>query len=92
MRYCVYVKSQNIKIMHYKFSKTFEYYVNCYVEADTLEEALEIANSDDAEWEQDDESLCTFRNYSEAVNEDEAECEDDLEYEPVDELTYEQLP
>lgn len=82
----------NIKIMHYKFSKTFEYYVNCYVEADTLEEALEIANSDDAEWEQDDESLCTFRNYSEAVNEDEAECEDDLEYEPVDELTYEQLP
>ena len=78
--------------MHYKFSKTFEYYVNCYVEADTLEEALEIANSDDAEWEQDDESLGTFRSYSEAVNEDEAECEDDLEYEPVDELTYEQLP
>ena len=78
--------------MHYKFSKTFEYYVNCYVEADTLEEALEIVNSDDVEWEQDDESLCTFRNYSEAVNEDEVECEDDLEYEPVDELTYEQLP
>ena len=47
---------------------------------------------DDAKWEQDDESLCTLRNYSEAVNEDEAECEDDLDYELVDELTYEQLP
>ena len=48
--------------MHYKFSKTFEYYVNCYVEAETLEEALDIANSDDVEWEQEDELLCTFRH------------------------------
>jgi len=78
--------------MHYKFSKTFEYYVDCYVEADTLEEALKIANSGDVEWEEVDKPYCTFRNYSEAINEDEAKCESDLEYDPVDELTYDQLP
>ena len=78
--------------MHYKFSKTFEYYVECYVEADTLEEALEIANSNEAEWDSVDKPYCTLRNYYEAVNEDEAESEDDLEYDFVDELTYEQLP
>lgn len=79
-------------IMHYKFSKTFEYYVDCYVEADTLEEALEIANSNEAEWDSVDKPYCTLRNYYEAVNEDEAESEDDLEYDFIDELTYEQLP
>jgi hypothetical protein len=78
--------------MHYKFSKTYEYYVDCYVEADTLEEALEIANSSEAEWDSVDKPYCTLRNYYEAVNEDEAESEDDLEYDLVDELTYEQLP
>jgi hypothetical protein len=78
--------------MHYKFSKTFEYYVDCYVEADTLEEALKIANSNPAEWIEVDKPYCTSRNYYEAVNEDEAESEDDLEYDFVDELTYEQLP
>jgi len=79
--------------MHYRFSKTFEYYVDCYVEADTFEEALKIANSNDAEWERDaDKPYCTCRNYYKASNEGEAESEDDLEYELIDELTYEQLP
>lgn len=78
--------------MHYRFSKTFEYYVDCYVEADTLEEALKIANSNEAQWDMDDKPYCTLRNYYEATNEDEAEDEDDLDYDLVDELTYDQLP
>lgn len=78
--------------MHYKFLKIFEYEVDCFVEADTLEEALEIANSNEAEWDMVDKPMCTLRNYYEAVNEDEAESEDDLDYDLIDELTYEQLP
>ena len=39
--------------MIYQFSWTYETYYDCYVEADSLEEAIEFLNNcDDLEWEQ----------------------------------------
>ena len=39
--------------MMYQFTKTYETYYDCYVEADSLEEAIDILNNDeDLEWEQ----------------------------------------
>ena len=39
--------------MMYQFTKTYETYYDCYVEADSLEEASDILNNDeDLEWEQ----------------------------------------
>ena len=38
--------------MMYQFTRTFETYDVCYVEADSLEEAIDILNNDDdMEWE-----------------------------------------
>lgn len=38
--------------MIYQFSWTYETYYDCYVEADSLEEAIDILNNDDdLEWE-----------------------------------------
>ncbi len=80
--------------MHYKFQKDITRYVACYVEADSLEEALEIANTS-GEWEDDcggEEDV--KRSYQIAYNDDEVDNEDDLEYDYPDdggELTSEQL-
>ena len=39
--------------MMYQFTRTYETYEDCYVEADSLEEAIDILNNDeDLEWEQ----------------------------------------
>ena len=39
--------------MMYQFIRTYETYEDCYVEADSLEEAIDILNNDDdLEWEQ----------------------------------------
>ena len=39
--------------MMYQFTRTYETYYDCYVEADSLEEAIDILNNDDdLEWEQ----------------------------------------
>ena len=39
--------------MMYQFTKTYETHEDCYVEADSLEEAIDILNNDDdLEWEQ----------------------------------------
>ena len=39
--------------MMYQFTKTYETYEDCYVEADSLEEAIDILNNDDdLEWEE----------------------------------------
>lgn len=36
----------------YQFTRTYETYEDCYVEADSLEEAIDILNNDeDLEWE-----------------------------------------
>jgi hypothetical protein len=33
--------------MEYQFTRTYETYYDCYVEADSLEEAIDILNNDD---------------------------------------------
>ena len=39
--------------MMYQFTRTYETYEDCYVEADSLEEAIDILNNDDdLEWEE----------------------------------------
>ena len=39
--------------MIYQITRTYETYYDCYVEADSLEEAIDILNNDDdLEWEQ----------------------------------------
>ena len=39
--------------MEYQFTRTYETYYDCYVEADSLEEAIDfLNNADDLEWEQ----------------------------------------
>ena len=39
--------------MMYQFTRTYETYYDCYVEADSLEEAIDILNNDDdLEWEE----------------------------------------
>ena len=38
--------------MIFQFTRTYETYYDCYVEADSLEEAFDILNNDDdLEWE-----------------------------------------
>ncbi len=40
--------------MMYQFTRTYETYYDCYVEADSLEEAIDILNNvDDLEWEEE---------------------------------------
>ena len=68
--------------MMYQFTKTYETYEDCYVEADSLEEAIDILNNDDdLEWEEardtQDQVLCVHSKTTWAVlNEDGEEVED----------------
>lgn len=39
--------------MQYKITKVYKRYMNCYVEADSPEEALKASAANDAEWEWD---------------------------------------
>ncbi len=40
--------------MMYQFTRTYETYYDCFVEADSLEEAIDILNNDDdMEWEEE---------------------------------------
>jgi hypothetical protein len=67
----------------FRLTKVFEVYYDLEVEADDLDQAIDIAkNSDD--WEEDDERWCTKRTWSE-LNED-----GEVENDGV--LTSEQLP
>ena len=69
--------------MKYRLSKIYETYYDLIVEADSLDEALKIANESD-EWEEDfDYRACTKRTWA-LLNEDD-DVEDDGE------LTSEQL-
>lgn len=69
--------------MFYKFEYNYERCQSCVVEADSLEEALKIAN-DEGDWEDIDWQECRGRCYYKGDNLDE------LEY--VDDLTEDQLP
>ena len=67
--------------MMYQFTKTYETYYDCYVEADSLEEAIDDLNNDeDLEWEQqcDEKGPIQFRSRTSwaLLNEDGEEVED----------------
>lgn len=62
--------------MTYKITKVFETYYDAYVEADSLEEAIEQFESDDVEWEEDYDCRPCVKGYWALLNED-GETEDD---------------
>lgn len=70
--------------MKYRLSKIYETYYDLIVEADSLDEALKIANESD-EWEEDFDYRACIKRYW-AIVDEEGETEDDGE------LTSEQLP
>ena len=62
--------------MMYQFTRTYETYYDCYVEADSLEEAIDILNNDDdLEWEEERDTFRSRTTWA-LLNEDGEEVEE----------------